>query len=207
MFAHRSEKTGRFYPVGSRAYVEAHVFRQPILSVLVAEVPDDDETATHWGWMRHASAHYQADMEPHMIWGSHAQFEVCFPYGSQAEVDRGKGRVLRLRTVLAATLSAAAHDLDGFIERRAQEIAGPLVAKAKEAAQEHVDDARFEEQRQRDLAAELKRRIGPLDRTRDKYLALREVAQRVLRTYDAFLTSDDVRDLHAALTDLQEAAR
>lgn len=108
--------------------------------------------------------------------------------------------------VLAATLAAAAHDLDGFIERRAQEIAEPLIARAKEAAQEHVDVARFEEQRQADLVGELRRRILPLDKTRDKYLTLREVARRVVRAYEAHLGTDDLRDLHAAIADLQEAA-
>lgn len=101
LFAHRSLVNGRFYPVGSRAYVEAHCFDSPVLQVRVEEVAGDDETATHWGWMRNASAHYPADSEPHMIWASRAQFEMCFPYGSLAEVDRGKGRVLRLRVTEA----------------------------------------------------------------------------------------------------------
>lgn len=97
-------------------------------------------------------------------------------------------------------------DLDGYIERRAQAIAEPIIARAKEAAQEHVDDARYETQRQTDLVAELRRRIPPLDRTRDKYLTLQQVAQRVVRTYQEFDKNDDRTALREALTDLQEAA-
>jgi hypothetical protein len=47
--------------------------------------------------MRFAGSHFKADTEPKMIWHRRGQFEMCFTYGSHAEVERGKGRVLRLR--------------------------------------------------------------------------------------------------------------
>ena len=87
MHAHRHDD-GRFHTVGPLPYVRNHMFREPIYKVLVEEVPDDDETGTHWGWMRFAYMHYSADTEPGMIWGHRGQFEMCFPYGSKPEQDR-----------------------------------------------------------------------------------------------------------------------
>ena len=96
MYAHRHDD-GRFDPVGSYSYVLAHGFDKPLVRVLVEDVDGDDPTATHWGWMQFAGPHRNADTEPHMIWGTHVQFEMCFTYGVKAEVDRGRGRVVRLR--------------------------------------------------------------------------------------------------------------
>jgi len=89
MWAHRYDN-GDLHNLGSRRYVEAHGLRKPIIEVDVAEVSDDDPAATHWGWMR------PTDTEPVMIYPREVLFRVCFPYGVQAEVDAGKGRMVRL---------------------------------------------------------------------------------------------------------------
>lgn len=89
MCAHRYEN-GELYNLGSRRYVEFHGVPKPIVEVDVTEVADDNSTATHWGWMR------PADTEPVMIYPREVLFRICFPYGVQAEVDAGKGRVVRL---------------------------------------------------------------------------------------------------------------
>lgn len=89
MFAHRYEN-GDLRNLGSRRYVEAHSVWAPIVEVSVAEVPDGDPAATHWGWMATDAT------EPVMIYPREVLFRVCFPYGVQAEVDAGKGRVVRL---------------------------------------------------------------------------------------------------------------
>jgi hypothetical protein len=96
MHAHRYED-GRFHTIGSEPYVRAHGLKYPIVPVLVEEVPEDDPTATHWGWMRFAYLHYAADTEPGMIWHSRGLFEMCFTYGSKAEIDSGHGRIVWLR--------------------------------------------------------------------------------------------------------------
>lgn len=96
MYAHRYED-GRFHTIGSEPYVRHHGLKEPIIPVLVEEVTEDDPAATHWGWMGFAYLHYKADTEPGMIWGHRGQFEMCFPYGSNAEAMRGHGRVVRLR--------------------------------------------------------------------------------------------------------------
>jgi hypothetical protein len=96
MYAYRYGD-GRFHSIGSEEYVIGHGLKQPIFRVKVEEVPEGDDTATHWGWMRSAYSHYVADTSPRMIWYSRGMLEVCFTYGVQAEIDRGHGRVVTLR--------------------------------------------------------------------------------------------------------------
>lgn len=89
MWAHRYNN-GDLHNLGSRRYVEAHGLTNPILEVDVVEVADDDPATTHWGWMQAGKT------EPVMIYPREVLFRVCFPYGVQAEVDAGRGRVVRL---------------------------------------------------------------------------------------------------------------
>lgn len=89
MHAHRYDN-GDLHNLGDRRYVEFHGVAKPIVEVGVVEVADDDPTATHWGWMATG-----ADA-PVMIYPREVLFRVCFPYGVRAEVDAGKGRVVRL---------------------------------------------------------------------------------------------------------------
>jgi len=89
MWAHRYD-SGDLHNLGSRRYVEAHGVPKPIVEVNVTEVADDDPAATHWGWMR------PTDTEPVMIYPREVLFSMCFHYGVQAEVNAGKGRVVRL---------------------------------------------------------------------------------------------------------------
>ncbi len=66
----------------------------------------------------------------------------------------------QLRTMIA--------DLDGYIERRAQQIAGPRIAVVEETSAAMVDQARLEQdqqhQRDSDLIAEFRRQIAGLER-------------------------------------------
>lgn len=95
MHAHRYDD-GRFHTIGSERYVRMHGLKGPILRVLVEEVPEGD-TVTHWGWMGFAYQWHEADTEPCMIWHTRGQLEMCFPYGTKAEAERGHGRVVFLR--------------------------------------------------------------------------------------------------------------
>lgn len=73
-----------------------------------------------------------------------------------------------------AQLRACLADLDGFIERRAQELANPLIQQAHAEAAEQVRAAQFEWQRQKEVVAELRCRV----RARDRQTAhWREVAE------------------------------
>ena len=89
MWAHRYDN-GDLHNLGERWWVEIHGLPDPIVAVDVAEVADGDPAATHWGWVD------TGDATPEMIYPRESLFSMCFPYGVQAEVDAGKGRVVRL---------------------------------------------------------------------------------------------------------------
>lgn len=87
---HAHNDGGVYTNLGARPWVELHGLPYPIVPVAVREVTDDDPAATHWGWLRTGGD------TPSMIWPSHAQFSVCFPYGYRAEEEAGRGRMVRL---------------------------------------------------------------------------------------------------------------
>lgn len=50
-----------------------------------------DDAGSHWSW-------WDAERKSHsMIFGSRVLVEICFPYGSRAEEERGRGKVVRVR--------------------------------------------------------------------------------------------------------------
>lgn len=92
MHAHRYSN-GDLHNLGELRYVEHHGLKSPIIEVNVVEVADDDPAATHWGWIRAGA------VVPIMIYPREVLFRICFPYGPQAEVDAGRGRVVRLAVI------------------------------------------------------------------------------------------------------------
>jgi hypothetical protein len=78
---------------------------------------------------------------------------------TEPQPDEVTQRLQHLRGMLA--------DLDGYIQRRAEELATPLIEDAAEKAREMVAGAERETQRQRDLVAELRRRISVLEGFRE----------------------------------------
>lgn len=91
MFAHDCEPgkdgRGRYRHIGAKRWVELHGLPHPIVAVDVIE----DSSGDYWGWL-------DTDGKcPEMIWPSRSQFNVCFAYGPESEVARGKGTILRLR--------------------------------------------------------------------------------------------------------------
>ncbi len=78
---------GRYRHIGHRHYVKLHGLDDPIVAVTLTE----DSQGDYWGWLASDAA------EPSMVWPSKVQFTMCFPYGPEAEVKRGKGKILRLR--------------------------------------------------------------------------------------------------------------
>lgn len=87
---HAHDDNGVYTNIGPRPWVELHGLPLPIVQVDVRLVRDDDPAATHWGWLK------TGEDEPSLIWPSHAQFSVCFPYGPRAEEQAGRGRTVRL---------------------------------------------------------------------------------------------------------------
>lgn len=92
--AHPSDaRQGRFVTVGPRRFVELHGYTDTdIVPVTVTEAPD----GPYYGWMGAEYDHHKADTEPCMIQPHAGMFSMQFPYGPEAEVEAGKGRIVRL---------------------------------------------------------------------------------------------------------------
>lgn len=61
----------------------------PIFKVDVREARDG-ETSIYWAWWENKRQNFG------LIYPSRVQLEVCFAYGSQAEINRGRGRVVQV---------------------------------------------------------------------------------------------------------------
>jgi hypothetical protein len=72
---------------GSKRYVESHRLSKPIEAVRLTEDPD----GKYHGWIR-----TEEDI-PRMIWPSAGQLAMCFAYGMQVEIEKGRGVPIRLR--------------------------------------------------------------------------------------------------------------
>ena len=90
-YASKEEHRGDvlYMHVGSRHYVECHFLPHPIVPVTVRERVDGDAGHVYWGWR-------EPDGTYAMIWPSEMQVEMCFPYGSKVEEDRGAGTKVQL---------------------------------------------------------------------------------------------------------------
>ncbi len=98
------ENRGTHWHVGARRWVELHGLPRPAVPVLVEEWTGDARAAevTHYGW-----EYADKPGDATMIWprargddtslSPWMSLDMCFAYGMQAEVDRGRGRMLALR--------------------------------------------------------------------------------------------------------------
>lgn len=74
-----------YHHCGERWWVEMHGLTEPVVPVVLTE----SKKGKFLGWIDTGSD------TPCMI--HHEKiFEICFPYGSKAEVDLGRGKVVRL---------------------------------------------------------------------------------------------------------------
>lgn len=85
MWAHDYGEHGFNHASPDKKWVEIHGLSEPVVPVEVYE----DKEGTMLGWLD------KNDDYPTMIWHKKI-FEICFPYGSAAEVAAGKGVVLQL---------------------------------------------------------------------------------------------------------------
>ena len=90
----------------------------------------------------------------------------------QPPADEAAQRLMHLKGMLA--------DLDGHIQRRAEDLAEPMIRDAEARAQLAAVEARGEVQRERDLVAELRKRISATDRQRDEMNAARRALAAAL---------------------------
>jgi hypothetical protein len=72
---------------GSKRYADIHGGDEPTVAVRLIEDPDGE----YHGWLE------TGEDTPSMIWPSRAQLTMCFAYGIQVEIDKGRGVPIRLR--------------------------------------------------------------------------------------------------------------
>lgn len=79
-----------FTNIGDKGYVQlyykAFEGKLPMVPVVVKE----DKKGEYYGWIDKDAT------DPEMIWQGKNIFEMCFAYGSDAEVKKGRGEVVRL---------------------------------------------------------------------------------------------------------------
>ena len=86
MWAHRYELGLFMHASEDRGWVKMHGLDDPVVKVSVRESPKGE----YWGWLD------ATETVPCMIWKGKKVFDVCFPYGPEAEEKAGKGRIVRL---------------------------------------------------------------------------------------------------------------
>jgi hypothetical protein len=99
--------SGKFMHIGEKRWVELHQLTEPIVSVRVEEILDDPirPDVTHYGWeYTDGSALAQRLAgRPSMIQIRAGEkhpmglLAMCFPYGLEAQIESGEGRVIALR--------------------------------------------------------------------------------------------------------------
>lgn len=87
------------------------------------------------------------------------------------------GRTAARENTLTARLEGMLANLDAHIDRRAQELAQPLIDQARQQAAEKVRDGQAAQQRAEDLVAELRRQIRALESNREHYRKRAEKAE------------------------------
>ena len=98
MHAHRVERHGRVdyeHLAPDPRYATSHGLPYPVVQVTVTE----DADGPYYGWIDTSGTPRaeRRDAMPVMIQPHRTLFRMQFPYGVDAEVDAGKGRVVRLR--------------------------------------------------------------------------------------------------------------
>jgi hypothetical protein len=109
LWAHRYE-SGKLWHVGERRWVELHQLPHPLVAVLVEEVLGDPYApeVTHYGWQYAEGSKYRHGDAPTMIqvrtgWDpsnpkrSMMFLNMCFPYGLDAAIEKGDGKIVALR--------------------------------------------------------------------------------------------------------------
>lgn len=88
LYAHKYKRNGDtfFMHIGSYNYVKAHGLNEPILEVQATENPE----GRYWGWLDAGKD------TPSMVWPHEQLFRMCFAYGPEVEVEKGKGRIVRM---------------------------------------------------------------------------------------------------------------
>lgn len=88
------------------------------------------------------------------------------PPVAAAAADEVTQRLQHLRGMLA--------DLDSYVQRRAEDLAEPMIRDAEARARLAITEATGETQRQRELVEELRKRLAAADRMREETRRIRD---------------------------------
>ena len=91
-----------YYSNPQPTWAMAKLYERDADRIVEVEVREDAD-GRYFGWL---DAHRDSGF-PSMIWPSRLQLEMCFPSGTQVEVDRGEGRVVQLSIVAKASEATA----------------------------------------------------------------------------------------------------
>ena len=80
-----------FLHTGDKGYVQLYKREYSDNLPMVAVVVKEDKKGEYYGWID------KGRTDPEMIWQGKNLFEICFAYGSNAEVEAGRGEVVRLK--------------------------------------------------------------------------------------------------------------
>jgi len=91
MYAHRFKEHDSeelvYMNFGEQWWVKMHGLADPIVKVELTE----DLDGTYYGWIDNTRSGIPEMIQPH-----EGMFEMQFPYGSMAEADHGRGRMVRM---------------------------------------------------------------------------------------------------------------
>jgi hypothetical protein len=82
----QKDKAEYFYGIGSFLFFTKCFGSAPYYQITLKET--NLEEGQYFGWKDYSKQEYR------MIWPSLVQAEVCFPYGSKAEEERGRGKLV-----------------------------------------------------------------------------------------------------------------
>lgn len=92
LYAH--QERDQFLHVGTKNFVKAHGLDLPIVPVTVTITGEGKgPPVAYYGWQDID----EYDKPPSLIWPHWSQFHICFAYGPEAEVERGRGRIVQLQ--------------------------------------------------------------------------------------------------------------
>ena len=75
----------------------------PVYEVTVSEMPDEPMLDSYWGWWDAQRGAFT------MVYYAQALVEMCFPYGSKVEEERGRGKLMPV-AVSGATIVLEARE-------------------------------------------------------------------------------------------------
>lgn len=101
-YAHRYEGGAYWHASPNLWWVNIHGLKHQIVMIRIRERVSTDPPSDYWGWLGADKNYY------HFVFYHKSLMEMCFPYGSKAEEERGRGRAVNLIVQFVEEVSAEA---------------------------------------------------------------------------------------------------